>query len=92
MMTEEQQVQQFRVAILKLAGKHNLDSAIIAMAVADVLADIASTSDRLHGQQNLDARLDAFCKRVTQTYVRVKTLKETKKDGQPRPAIAVSGS
>lgn len=74
-MDDEKLIQEVRASILRLAAKRNLDSAVIAAACADVLADIAATSDRLYGEQKLNDRLDAFCKRVAQAYGRLKTLR-----------------
>lgn len=64
----EQQANQLRQQILQIALRYDLDSDVLALAFADILASVALQSDRQYGQQRLEDRLQVFLKRAEQTY------------------------
>ena len=67
----EHEAHTLRTEILKLAARHNADSWAFALALADVLADLAIAHDMKHGRSALSDRLDLICQRVEETYRRL---------------------
>ena len=59
-----------RTEILTLIGEKDYDSAIVALALADVLGMIAAKQDQLGSQFTLQDRLHEICHRVEETYER----------------------
>jgi hypothetical protein len=83
--TPEFKADALKKEILRIAAGADLDSEVVAMACADVLALIAATSDRLHGRQDLDDRLGALGERVRARYATLRHTMDTLPDLCPTP-------
>lgn len=62
--TQELEIEQVKLAILKLARDRNLPSEVLVSALADVLGITAATLDLQVRQVPIDNRLDLFIERV----------------------------
>jgi hypothetical protein len=67
----EERARAVRAEVLELLASRNVDPATAVLALADVVALNACTTDLDTGQpRSLADRLDSFCKRVDETYRR----------------------
>ena len=70
--TLAKEVDDFRKKVVMLAARENTDSAIVTMAIADILGLAIANLDRRDGRNTLDDRLHEFCGRVSQVYDRAR--------------------
>lgn len=64
-------VQAVRLAILRFAHDHDIESGVLMEALADVCGMTAGALDREVGIQSIDERMAVFTERAKQTYRRL---------------------
>jgi hypothetical protein len=72
MAAGEEAAHEIKVAVLALLRDRRADEGDAVIGLADVIAVIAATRDRMYGTRTLDDGMGAFVARVEQTYRRVR--------------------
>lgn len=74
MRTFEQDAENLKLRILRLAAEEDIDSAVMIAALADVLGLTAAVLDKRAQPVDFDTRMDEIITRAKQQYVRAKII------------------
>ena len=76
-LTSDIVIHELKMKILHLLAAENPEDDTAVLAIADVLGTIAATSDNQSAGRTLKDKLHAVCRRVEETYERLRNKMET---------------